>query len=332
MNNQQMKQMQLNAYGEVSGLQLLEVPVPVPGAGELLIRVEAAGVNFSDVLRRRNTYFMPTPLPYVLGAEAVGIVSARGSGDFPPGTEVGSRVLAMLPYGGAYSDYVTAPAHFCVPLPPSIDARAATALFVQGSTAYLLLHHVAPAVAGKSILIHAAAGGVGSLLVQLARRAGAARIIGTVGSLAKEQTVLDLGADAVVDYSRENWPLMVVEANGGQPVDLVLEMVGGEIFSRSFECLATGGSLVVYGAASGIPGQIASERLVDQAHQVRSFNLAHFLRFQMAEWQQALGALIGMLAEGSLRVETTAFPLDQAALAHAALESRQTTGKVVLLP
>lgn len=327
-----MPQIQLVDYGDAHHLHFTEAPVPTPGTGEVLIRVEAAGVNFSDVLRRRNTYFMPTPLPYVLGAEAVGTIEALGEGPLPPGIGTGVRVLAILPYGGAYGGYVTAPAHFCVPLPPHLDAAAATALFVQGTTAWLLLHKTASSLAGKSVLIHAAAGGVGSLLVQLARLGGASRIIGTASSAEKRALIARLGADAAIDYTQPDWPEQVKAANDGQPVDLIFEMVGGEVFNQSFACLAIGGEMVVYGAASGVQGAIQSERLVDTAHQVRSFNLAHFIAQRMPEWQEALGTLIGLMAEGKLQVHSLTFPLAEAARAHDLLERRLTAGKVVLLP
>jgi NADPH:quinone reductase len=329
-----MQQVQFSAFGDASVLQVVAADMPVPGPGELLIRIEAIGINYSDILRRRNTYFMPTPLPYVLGAEAVGQVVGHGAGvaDAPP-FQSGARVLAILPHGGGYAEYVTCPAQFCVPLPGHLDPKAATAIFVQGSTAHLILHDLLGGVAGKTLLVHAAAGGVGSLLVQLARLAGAQRVIGTASSPEKCAAAIAFGADAAVDYSQEGWPDAVKAANGGAGVDIVLEMVGGAVYARSFDCLRDGGTMVVYGQASGEKGYVHSEHFVDAGLRLLGFNLAHVIGTRMPAWQQALGAVIGLLAEGRIQVGLAhSFPLAEAAAAHSAIEARRTIGKVVLLP
>ena len=328
-----MKQIQMSAFGGPHVLQTSAVDRPEPGPGELLIQVTAAGVNYSDVMRRKNVYFMPTPLPYVPGAEVVGTVVARGagidhSGPFAPG----QSVLAILPAGGGYAEYVTNPAQYCVPLPPRIDATQAVAAFVQGSTAHLLIHRIAPDLQNKTIVIHAAAGGLGSMLVQLAKREGA-RVIGTAGTEAKRAAARTFGADEVVDYTRPDWPSEVVRVNDHQKVDCVFEMVGGEIFTRSFECLKYFGAVITYGTAGGAKGVIDSESCINLSHNVLSFNLAHFINERGAEWQESLGAVKEMIARGDLRVPVhSPFALDQAAAAHDALENRRTTGKVVLVP
>lgn len=323
----------MNAYGTPNVLTIIETAVPTPQPGEILLKVEAIGVNYSDVLRRKNTYFMPTPLPYILGAEAVGEIVGLGEGVPPVPFGIGSRVLAILPNGGGYSEYIAAQAQFCVPLPPNIDAATASAIFVQGSTAHLMVHQVAKDLQGKSVLIHAAAGGVGSLLVQLAKMAGAARIIATGSSDAKLNIARTLGADAAVNYAQKNWATKVIEANQGQKVDVIFEMVGGEIYLQSFECLAAGGTMIVYGAASGQKGVIHSEHFVDENQTVTGFNLAHYIQHKMGIWQESLGAMIGLLAEGKIRVHVgQTFALAEAAKAHEELESRNTTGKIVLKP
>ncbi len=328
-----MKQVQFNEYGAPGVLQIVTVAMPQPQAGQVLIRIEAAGVNYSDILRRKNTYFMPTSLPYVLGAEAVGEIIAVGEGVDAPPFQVGNRVLAILPQGGGYSEYVLAAVQFCVPLPPSLDAAEATAIFVQGSTAYLMLHEVVKDLANKSILIHAAAGGVGSILVQLAKMAGAATVIGTASSDQKCDTARSFGADKAVNYTQAGWPEQVVAANGGEKVDLILEMVGGSIYSQSFACLASGGTMVIYGAASGQKGIMHSEHFVDENQTVTGFNLAWFIQNKMARWQEALGAVISLMADRKLRIHVQeSFPLQAVAQAHTRIENRQTTGKVVLIP
>lgn len=332
MKDQLMKQVQFAEYGNSDVLQLIEKQIPTPQAGELLIKVEAAGVNYSDILRRRNTYFMPTPLPYILGAEAVGVIEQAGEGLDETPFQPGSRVLAILPSGGAYSEYVIANPMYCVPLPPHVDAKAASAIFVQGSTAHLIINEVLGDIEGKTILIHAAAGGVGSILVQLAVLAGA-RVIATASSEAKLQYAKELGAEIGINYTESDWPAKLLAANGGEEVDYVLEMVGGEIYAQSFACLKEGGTMVVYGAASGKKGYIHSEHFVDKCQQLRSFNLAYFIQNKSQLWQQSLGAMIGLIAESKIKIQVSnSYPLSHASLAHADIEARKTIGKVVLIP
>lgn len=327
-----MNHIQLAAYGTPDVLRVVAAPVPVPQAGQVLLKVAAAGVNYADLLRRRNTYFAATPLPYVLGNEAVGEIVAVGTGVGAPHS-VGARVLAILPGGGGYAEFVVAQAAYCVPLPPSISTPAAAAIFVQGTTAQLMLTHLVADLTGKSLLVHAGASGVGTLLIQLAKLGGAARVIATAGSPAKLALATALGADAGINYTDDTWPAQVVAANEGRPVDVIFEMVGGEVFNKSFACLATGGRVIVYGAASGEQGTVFSEQLVNAGHSVLGFNLAYYLTHQQPLWQAALGAVMGRLADGTLHVETSdTFPLHEAAAAHRRIEARQTTGKVILTP
>lgn len=317
-------------YGDAGVLEYRETGVPACGPGEVLLRTSAIGVNYSDALRRRNAYFLPTPLPYVPGTEVVGTVLEAGAGVEAPYLP-GTRVLAILPAGGGYAELVTAAAPYCVPLPPAIDDRTATGIFVQGSTAQLMITHLAGDLAGKTVLVNAAAGGVGSLLVQLAKLGGA-RVIGAAGGSAKGEVVRELGADVAVDYRQAGWSERVREANGGRGVDVVFEMVGGEVYNESLRALAPGGHLIVYGCASGVQGRVDPEHFVDENLTQTGFNLAYYLQHRNPDWQQALGAVIGLLASGQLRVRTAkTFPLERAAEAHRQLEARETTGKVVLL-
>ena len=324
------KQVSFNRYGQSDVLQVVEAEKPQAQAGEVLIKVQAIGVNYSDILRRRNAYFMPTPLPYVLGTEAVGTIEALGESVGEP-YAIGTRVLAILPQSGGYSTHVTANAQYCVPLPPNIDDKAATAIFVQGSTAQLMVSQIAGDLKGKTVLVNAAAGGVGSILVQLAKMGGA-KVIGAGSSEVKLETATAMGADAVVNYAREGWSAEVKKANEGRGVDVIFEMVGGEVYNESLKCLAQGGHLIVYGCASGVQGKVHPEHFVDENIRQSGFNLAFYIQHKMPLWQEALGAVIGMLAQGQLRIETPqTFPLEAAAEAHRQIEARMTTGKVVLL-
>lgn len=325
------KQIIFQAYGNPNVLQLVAGTLPAPAPGELLIRVTAIGVNYSDILRRQNRYFMPTPLPFALGSEAVGVVEALGEGveaSFQPGT----RVLAILPQAGGYATHVLAAAVFCVPLPPAISDLQATALFVQGSTAQLLVSQMVGQITGKTVLIHAAAGGVGSWLVQLCRLAGA-KVIAASSSSAKMKLTDHLGAHLSVDYSQPHWTNQVMDFTGGHGVDVLFEMVGGEVYNKGIRCVADGGLILVYGCASGVQGEIHPEYFVDHHLSQRGFNLAYFIQNQPQLWQQALGEVIQLLAQGQVQVDSPhTFPLAAAAEAHAAIEGRITTGKVVLLP
>jgi len=324
-----MKQVQLNHYGSPDELKLVETTIPQPQAGEVVIKVEAIGVNFSDTLRRRNQYFQPTPLPYILGSEAVGQIVAVGAGVTEPYV-VGATVLAILPFGGGYSEYVSAIAQYCIPLPPNIDAKTATAIFVQGSTAQLMISQVAKDLKGKTVLVNASAGGVGSLLVQLAKLNGA-KVIAASSSDEKQKVAKANGADVTVNYSKPKWSEKVKAANNGQGVDIAFEMVGGDVYNETVKSLAQGGHLIIYGCASGVQGQTHPEYFVDENLTQSGFNLAFYITTKMPVWQEALASVIGLIAQGKLKVETPkTFALKDAAEAHRQIEARQTTGKVVL--
>lgn len=326
-----MKQIRMDHYGASDVLKWVEVEKPQPKTGEVLIKVSAIGVNYSDILRRQNTYFMPTPLPFVLGTEAVGVIESVGT-DVAETFAIGTRVLAILPAGGGYAEYVAAEAHYCVPLPPTIDDKAATAIFVQGSTAQLMITQLAGNIANKTILITASAGGVGSLLVQLAKQNGA-YVIGASSSDEKLTTVQALGADAVVNYAKPTWGDDLKRITGDKGVDIVFETVGGELYNESVKSLAAGGQIIVYGCASGVQGSIHPEYFVDKNLSQSGFNLAFFIQRKTQIWQAELGTLIGLIAEGKLKIETTElFSLKDAAKAHQQIEARKTVGKVVLLP
>lgn len=325
-----MKQVKLNQYGSPDELKLVETDIPQPKAGEVLIKVEAIGVNYSDILRRRNQYFQPTPLPYVLGSEAVGQIVSVGEGVTEPYV-IGTTVLAILPFGGGYSEYVSAIAQYCVPLPPNMDAKTATGIFVQGSTAQLMISQVAKDVKGKTVLINAAAGGVGSMLVQLAKLNGA-KVIAASSSDEKLKVAKANGADELVNYSEPNWSQKVKNLNDGKGVDIAFEMAGGDIYNETIKSLAQGGHLVVYGCASGIQGSIHPEYFVDENISQSGFNLAFYITTKPQVWQEALGTVIALIAQGLLKIETSkAFLLKDAAEAHRQIEARATTGKVILI-
>lgn len=315
-----MKAVRIHKFGGTDGLSVDEVATPEPGEGQILIRTRAAGVNFADIMLREGRYLFRPDLPFTPGFEAAGTIEAIGQG--VTGPEPGQRVLAMS-RGGGYAEFVAADAGAAIPIPEGMDFAPATALLVQGLTALGLLHGVTE---GTTILIHAAAGGVGSLLVQLAKLRGAV-VIGTASNAEKLELVKRLGADATVDYTNDAWPEKVRAAAGGDGADLIIEMVGGDLGRRNFECLKQKGRMIVYGAASGEDFEISALGLLSRMQTVSGYNLN-------LETQENIAAFAAELMkyylEGRLTVSVTDFPLEKAADAHKAIESRRTTGKVVL--
>lgn len=325
-----MKAVRFYRYGGPEVLQVEDVPVPQARAGEVLIKVAASGVNYADTMRRWNTYLEPTPLPYTPGGEVAGTVEALGE---DVGTvAVGTSVLAATPAGGGYAQYATIPAGQLIPLPPQLDPVRATAVLVQGLSAHLLLKASARLQPGESVLVQAAAGGVGTLAVQLAKRLGAGRVIAAASSSAKLELARSLGADAGVNYTHDEWPQQVLDANGGRGVDVILEMAGGPVFERNFDCLAPFGRVVVFGLASGQPTSLDPQRLLGQCQSIIGFYLGQFFA-QPELIRTSLGELMEEIISDRLKLHVGhMFPLSRIAEAHRLLEGRQTTGKVVLQP
>jgi NADPH:quinone reductase len=327
-----MKQIQFTKFGAPSVLEIIEKPMPVPNKDEVLIQTEVIGVNYSDILRRKNTYFLPTELPFVPGAEVVGKIIEKSENNSYSHLVIGSRVLAVLPNGGAYSEYVTANGQFCISIPESISSKEASAIFVQGTTAYLIVTELLKDAKGKTILIHSGASGIGSILIQLLKRAGASKIITTCSSDSKKEIVSKLGADIFINSSNANWAIDVVKQNGGSGVDYILEMCGGDIFTQSFTCLKDGGTMIVYGSASGQKGMIHSEHYVDHNHNLISFNLTYYIKNYNQVWQKALGEMISHITKKEILIETgSSFALVDARKAHEEIEARKTMGKVTLV-
>ena len=239
-------------HGGPDVLRCEEIPTPKPAAHEVLIRVEAAGVNYADTVRRNGDYYpVPTVFPAIPGGEIVGSIEALGEG--VDHLEVGAHVFALIDQGG-YAQYAVAPTSSIIPVPEGLNPVQGIALIVQGLTAALVLKETAGLRAGESILIQGAAGGVGLLSVQLARIYGAGLIIAAAGSPEKREFALSLGADLAVDYTQPDWPQQVLKATDEYGVDIVQEMTGGEVFQQSLDCLTKFGRMVVYGfAACRIP-------------------------------------------------------------------------------
>lgn len=316
-----MKAVRIHEFGGAESLQVDEIDKPNPSAGEVLIKTESSGVNFADTMLRGNRYLFTPDLPFTLGFEIAGTIERVGEG--VESAEIGQRVLALLVRGGGYAEYAVADAKTLVPIPEGLGSSEATALLVQGLTALGLIQNLE---SGQAILVHAAAGGVGTLLVQLAKLKGA-KVLGTASSAVKLERVIELGADVGINYSEDDWTQKVLEATDGKGADVIIEMVGGELGKRNFECLVDKGEIIVYGSASGEDFEISAFGLLSKMQTVRGYNLNLETPANMAKFT---GELMQHLGAGNLEISVTEFPLEKASEAHAAIENRKTMGKVVL--
>lgn len=327
-----MRAVQLTEFGGPEVLQMADLAVPEPGPGELLIRVARAGLNFGDTHQRRNEYIAKHALPVVLGGEVAGIVERVGApaGD-APAFEVGDRAIALLRTGG-YAEYAVAPASRAFRIPDGVSDDDALALLIQGLTAWHLWRTSAHLAEGESVVVHSAAGGVGSLATQLAKPMGAGRTIATAGSEARRAEALELGADVAVDPDAGDLKAALIAANDGRPVDVVLDAAGGTVFAQSLAALAPFGRIVAYGNSTREKVPVTNGELLKQSRAVVGFWLMHLLdRRDMLE--QPLADLFARAARGELRPRLGGtYPLADAARAHEDLEARRTTGKLTLDP
>jgi NADPH:quinone reductase len=313
-----MRAIQMQEFGGPEVLQLVELPTPTPAESELLIEVSRAGLNFADTHQRTNSYLAKAQLPLVPGTEVAGVR-----------TDTGERVVALCGTGG-YAEYALAPAALTVPIPDGIDDGTALAILLQGLTAWHLYKTCARIAPGESVVIQAAAGGVGSLAVQLGKPLGAGRVIAVASTEEKRRLALSLGADAAIDADPEGMTERIVEANGGRKVDAVFEMAGGPVFEASLDALAPFGRMVAYGIASGEQNSVSTGALMRKSRAVVGFWLMHCLgRPELVE--EALADLFARAARGELRAVVGAtYPLADAAQAQIDLAERRTTGKVLL--
>ena len=315
-----MRAVQITEFGGPEVLKLVELPDPVAKPGQLLIEVDAVGVNYADTHSVEDSYLSSSTLPLVPGGEVVGR------------TADGRRVVALTATGG-YAERAVAWANLAHEVPDAVSDGAALALVVQGLTAWNLLRTSARLSPGETVVVHAAAGGTGSLAVQLAKRFGAGRVIATASTPEKRALALELGADIAVEAEGEGLKERLVEANGGRKVDVVLEMTGGPVFDASLAALAPFGRLVAYGMASRTaPSPIAAASLMAHSRAVVGFWLMHVLGRPELH-AEPMAELLALVASGELRtLVADAYPLAEAARAHEDLRARRTTGKLVLDP
>ncbi|HEX9581940.1 MAG TPA: quinone oxidoreductase [Gemmatimonadales bacterium] len=322
-----MKAIRIHATGGPEVLRLQDIPAPQPKSGEALVQVEAAGVNYIDTYQRSGQYRVS--LPTTLGQEGAGVVLRLGAG--VQELRVGDRV-AWTGVLGAYAEAAAVPADRLVPLPEELSGKQAAAMMLQGMTAHYLACSTYPLSAGDTCLIHAAAGGVGLLLVQIARRRGA-RVLGTVSTDLKAERARAAGADEVIRYDREDFEDAVHRITAGRGVQVVYDSVGRDTFAKSLNCLAPLGMLVLFGQSSG-PVPVFDPQLLNQKGSLflTRPSLGHYVATRQDLVARARDVM-SWVVEGSLTLRIHAeYPLDRAAEAHRDLESRGTTGKLLLVP
>jgi NADPH2:quinone reductase len=322
-----MKAIRVHQYGGLEALKYEDVAVPEPGEGEARVRIEAIGVNFIDIYHRIGRY--QGTLPLTLGQEAAGVVDAVGAG--VTDVNVGDRV-AFASVQGTYAEYVIAPAWRLVRIPVDVDSQTAAAVLLQGMTAHYLTHSTYPLQAGETALVHAAGGGTGQLLVQVAKRRGA-RVIGTVSTEEKAALAREAGADEVINYTQVEFDAEVKRLTGNAGVDVVYDSVGKDTFDRSLNCLRRRGYMVLFGAASGAVPPLDPQVLNAKGS---LFLTRPFLGHYTADRAELFGRvsdLFQWIAAGELKVRIDkTFPLAEAAEAHRYLEGRQSKGKILLIP
>ncbi len=322
-----MKAIRIHQPGGPDALKLDEIPEPKPGAGEALVKIDAAGLNYIDVYLREGIY--KAPLPFTLGLEASGTVAAVGAGVTE--VKVGDRV-AYTGVPGAYAEFAVAPAARLVVLPTGISTKQGAAAMLQGMTAHYLATATWPLREGDTCLVHAAAGGVGLLLCQIAKMRGA-RVIATVSTGDKAKLAREAGADDVILYSEQDFATEVKRLTGGKGLQVIYDGIGKATFDKGFDCLAPRGMMVLYGQASGSVGSFDPQVLNTKGS---LFLTRPSLNHHISTREELLaraGEVLGWIRDRKLRLRMELeYPLRDAAEAHRALEGRKTTGKVLLIP
>jgi NADPH2:quinone reductase len=314
-----MKAIQITEFGGPEKMSLIDIAEPVPADGEVLLDVLSIGINYADTHQVENSYLSAQTLPLIPGIEVVGR------------TPNGTRVLALVSSGG-YAQKATAHKGALIPVPDSVSDEDALCMLVQGSTAWHILKTMGHLKPGESVVVHAAAGGVGVIAIQLAKLWGA-KVIAVASTQEKRDLALSLGADIAIDANDPDLKSAIIAANGGKRVDIVLEMVGGQTFDKSLEALAHFGRLITYGMASRVaPTSVAPGSLMAGTKTVSGFWLSHcFAKPEL--FHQVITELFTMIADGRVRpVIGARFGLSEAIQAHEQMRSRGSTGKITLDP
>ncbi len=314
-----MRAIQVSEFGGPEVLEQVELSDPEPGEGEALVRVARSGINFADTHQRRDEYLAKAELPFIPGGEI-------------SGTTADGRRVAALTTGGGYAELITVPEAALVPVPDGVSDDQAAGILLQGLTARTMLRVSARLEPGETVVVGAAGGGTGTLSVQLAKRFGAGRVIALASSEEKRELALRLGADAAVDNRADDLKEQIIAANGGERVDVVLEMAGGATFDACLSALSPFGRLVTFGIASGDSNTVNTRKLMQTSRAVIGFWLMHLFT-RPDELRAGIAELLGALAAGELEVVIGGvYPLADVARAHEDLQARGTQGKLLLDP
>lgn len=324
-----MKIIKFDEFGGPEVLQFVEAEKPDFSDREVMIEVKAIGINYADTARREGKYVVRTELPYIPGSEVAGVIVEKG--DNVTNFNIGDPVVALIGSAG-YAEYAAVNENVLIKIPEGVDFDQAVALPLQGLSAYHILKTMGRIEPGETVLVHAAAGGVGAIAVQLARIFGAGKIIATASTEEKLFHAQKMGATHLVNYTEEGWVEKIKTLTDGKGVDLALEMVGGDVFNQTLTCLAPFGRLVVFGAASGEQSSFHPGQLMRKNQSVIGFFLPQIMRFPEL-FQKSFGELLGYMKSGELVLTIGGiYPLADAAKAHQSLQGRKTIGKLVLKP
>ena len=327
-----MKSICVKTRGDSGVLMYQDEPKPECATGNVLLRVIAAGINFADIMQHQGTYPLQLALPYTPGMEVIGIVEEIGTE--VTDVELGERVAAISFEGGGYAEYIAIRAEQVIHVPDTIDDHTMLALLLQGLSAYILLDYATKIRSGESVLVHAAAGGMGNLLVQLAKLMNAGDVFGTASTDEKHEMIKSLGVDWAIDYNYPNWDEEILKITGGKGVDIILDPIGGSAIAQNLSCLAVEGRLISYGWLSGsflslTPTQC--QNLLFNNQSVSGFAAHIVIDRHPGILDTAMRQLLTWVKIGELKPTLgEIFPLKDAAKAHAAISGRKTTGKVIL--
>jgi len=324
-----MKTIWIEKLGGSEVMQVIDQPIPDPTPKQVRVKVETVGLNYSDIMIREGRYLQRTELPQILGREFAGVIDSLGA-------EVEGLAVGMRVYGtvgqGALAEYVCADYRGLMPIPDALTSDMAVALIIQGVTALHCLNEHGNLKAGETVLIHAAAGGVGTLAIQMAKAMGA-RVIGTASSESKCQLIRDLGGEAI-NYSEGDWVAELMALTGGNGADLIIESVGGDVFMRSYrEALSTFGRIVVLGIANGQPVDISTSEILKRNKAIIGYFLSVYFEKAPHLVAEAIGRLLELVQNGTMKpIIGATYPLTEAAAAFDHMQGRNSVGKVIIKP
>ena len=327
-----MKSILVKERGAADVLEIVELPKPNISANDILLKISAVGVNFADIMQHQGTYPLQLPLPYTPGMEMIGIVESVGSE--VKNINIGERIAAISFMAGGYAEYAVVKSQQIIPVPDEISDRNALALLIQGLSAYLLLSYAAKIRQGESILVHAAAGGVGNLLVQIAKLMDAGNVFGTAGTTQKRDRIKTYGVDYAIDYNNSNWHEDILQITDGKGVDIILDPIGGSATAQNLSCLGVEGRFINYGWLSGDYPSLTPKQcqtLLFKNQSVSGFAVNVVMKRHPNLVDAAFKQLFDWVGQDKVKpVLGSVFPLEDAAKAHQAILNRETIGKVIL--